>query len=223
MEQENDLFVVNDNEYEEAPAHSESDEEPVGSVEDLIPLCVKRHKGPLISTATFGYDIEEMSKRPWSQPGAKLSDYFNYGFDETTWRLYCAMQKDGEASLLQKAQETLQKLKISVQGETAEQPDAFNPNAYNQYGNNDYQRGNFRQPGNRMSAYKTKMCQSFLEGNCPHGDNCNFAHGEHDLRTNTNTMDNMRGNYGAPYNFPQAVQPDDYRTTKRYRREGDQF
>ncbi|KAI9596553.1 Fip1 motif-domain-containing protein, partial [Syncephalis fuscata] len=31
--------------------------------------------------------------RPWRKPGADLTDYFNYGFDESTWRMYCARQK----------------------------------------------------------------------------------------------------------------------------------
>ncbi|MES1914289.1 MAG: hypothetical protein MHM6MM_006380, partial [Cercozoa sp. M6MM] len=30
--------------------------------------------------------------RPWAAPGADPTDYFNYGFDEHTWRQYCLRQ-----------------------------------------------------------------------------------------------------------------------------------
>lgn len=29
------------------------------------------------------------SSRPWRKPGADITDYFNYGFDEFTWASYC--------------------------------------------------------------------------------------------------------------------------------------
>ncbi|KAI7908271.1 Fip1 motif-domain-containing protein, partial [Cokeromyces recurvatus] len=31
--------------------------------------------------------------KPWRKPGADITDYFNYGFNEITWRAYCAKQK----------------------------------------------------------------------------------------------------------------------------------
>lgn len=30
--------------------------------------------------------------KPWRQPGARTSDWFNYGFTEETWRAYCRKQ-----------------------------------------------------------------------------------------------------------------------------------
>jgi pre-mRNA 3'-end-processing factor FIP1 len=41
----------------------------------------------------FEYDIENMTDKPWNKPGADITDYFNYGFNETTWGEYCNMQK----------------------------------------------------------------------------------------------------------------------------------
>ncbi|XP_060722772.1 pre-mRNA 3'-end-processing factor FIP1 isoform X2 [Tachysurus vachellii] len=32
---------------------------------------------------------EELEEKPWRKPGANLSDYFNYGFNEDTWKSYC--------------------------------------------------------------------------------------------------------------------------------------
>lgn len=33
-----------------------------------------------------------MVEKPWQKPGADISDYFNYGFDERTWRMYVQKQ-----------------------------------------------------------------------------------------------------------------------------------
>lgn len=30
--------------------------------------------------------------KPWNQPGANRSDYFNYHLDETTWKMYMIQQ-----------------------------------------------------------------------------------------------------------------------------------
>ncbi|CAL8271172.1 unnamed protein product, partial [Arctogadus glacialis] len=35
-------------------------------------------------------DIEE---KPWRKPGADISEYFNYGFNEDTWKAYCGKQR----------------------------------------------------------------------------------------------------------------------------------
>ena len=31
--------------------------------------------------------------KPWRKPGADVTDYFNYGFNEVTWRMYCLRQR----------------------------------------------------------------------------------------------------------------------------------
>ncbi|XP_028314291.1 pre-mRNA 3'-end-processing factor FIP1 isoform X2 [Gouania willdenowi] len=38
-------------------------------------------------------EIESFEEKPWRKPGADLSDYFNYGFNEDTWKAYCEKQK----------------------------------------------------------------------------------------------------------------------------------
>lgn len=37
-------------------------------------------------------DIDSIEDKQWRKPGADISDYFNYGFTEDTWRLYCQKQ-----------------------------------------------------------------------------------------------------------------------------------
>ena len=40
----------------------------------------------------FEYDISSMEDKPWRKPGADLTDWFNYGFNEETWQAYCQKQ-----------------------------------------------------------------------------------------------------------------------------------
>lgn len=37
--------------------------------------------------------ISTFEDRPWCLPGADITDYFNYGFNEDTWSLYCERQR----------------------------------------------------------------------------------------------------------------------------------
>ena len=39
------------------------------------------------------YSLEAVEDKPWRKPGADISDYFNYGFNEDTWNAYCERQK----------------------------------------------------------------------------------------------------------------------------------
>ncbi|ELQ74274.1 Polyadenylation factor I complex, subunit FIP1 [Trachipleistophora hominis] len=41
----------------------------------------------------FEFEIDTIEDKPWRRPGADITDYFNYGFDEHTWKLYCAKQR----------------------------------------------------------------------------------------------------------------------------------
>ncbi|XP_071539771.1 uncharacterized protein [Panulirus ornatus] len=39
------------------------------------------------------FNIADLEDKPWRKPGADISDYFNYGFNEETWFKYCERQK----------------------------------------------------------------------------------------------------------------------------------
>jgi pre-mRNA 3'-end-processing factor FIP1 len=41
----------------------------------------------------FDVDLDAFEDRPWRKPGADLTDYFNFGFNEQTWKAYCMKQK----------------------------------------------------------------------------------------------------------------------------------
>jgi pre-mRNA 3'-end-processing factor FIP1 len=48
---------------------------------------------PIMST-DFDADFTGENAKPWRRPGADITDFFNYGFDEFTWASYCLKQKD---------------------------------------------------------------------------------------------------------------------------------
>ncbi|KAK9238378.1 Fip1 motif-domain-containing protein [Lipomyces kononenkoae] len=37
-------------------------------------------------------DLDSLEDKPWRKPGADITDYFNYGFDEFSWTTYCLRQ-----------------------------------------------------------------------------------------------------------------------------------
>lgn len=83
----------------------DSDEEGGGvqvTIRRLEPTekpAARQGKLDLDATATindkpiYDLDLAQMEDRPWKKPGADIADYFNYGFTEETWNLYCERQK----------------------------------------------------------------------------------------------------------------------------------
>ncbi|OMH85413.1 Pre-mRNA polyadenylation factor FIP1 [Zancudomyces culisetae] len=47
----------------------------------------------LQETGLYDYDAGMGTERPWREPGADITDWFNFGFTEQTWHLYCVKQK----------------------------------------------------------------------------------------------------------------------------------
>ncbi|KAJ1560971.1 pre-mRNA 3-end-processing factor fip1l1, partial [Cladochytrium tenue] len=59
--------------------------------------------GQLDGRDVFDADLDSLEDKPWRRPGADLTDYFNFGFNEPTWRAYCAKQKQiREEMMMQK-------------------------------------------------------------------------------------------------------------------------
>ncbi|CAM9326449.1 unnamed protein product [Sphacelaria rigidula] len=42
--------------------------------------------------SAFDVDIDGMEEQPWRHPGVDVADFFNYGFTEESWRVYCEKQ-----------------------------------------------------------------------------------------------------------------------------------
>lgn len=37
----------------------------------------------------FDVDIDGFEEKPWKYPGVDMSDFFNFGFNEDSWKDYC--------------------------------------------------------------------------------------------------------------------------------------
>ncbi|CAB3370043.1 Hypothetical predicted protein [Cloeon dipterum] len=49
--------------------------------------------GTINGVPAHEFNLDSMEDKPWRMPGADITDYFNYGFNEDTWRAYCEKQK----------------------------------------------------------------------------------------------------------------------------------
>ncbi|KAF8323805.1 hypothetical protein DL93DRAFT_2069827 [Clavulina sp. PMI_390] len=50
--------------------------------------------GTYSGTSIFDVDMQNLDQKGWRKPGADLSDWFNYGFDEISWEAYCVRKRD---------------------------------------------------------------------------------------------------------------------------------
>ncbi|UYV81037.1 hypothetical protein LAZ67_19002593 [Cordylochernes scorpioides] len=44
--------------------------------------------GSINGIALYEFNLDSLEDKPWRKPGADITDYFNYGFNEDTWRSY---------------------------------------------------------------------------------------------------------------------------------------
>jgi len=49
--------------------------------------------GIINGVSALEFSIDGIEDKPWRKPGADITDYFNYGFTEETWRAYTERQK----------------------------------------------------------------------------------------------------------------------------------
>jgi hypothetical protein len=89
----------------EGEEQKEEEEEGEEEEEDYIPTIILNHDK--INTVFLNHgrrgirpnknndmvDISTLKKKPWSEPGADRTHYFNYGFNEETWKIYVEKQK----------------------------------------------------------------------------------------------------------------------------------
>ncbi|KAI9123168.1 hypothetical protein K1719_006057 [Acacia pycnantha] len=68
----------------------------------LNPLMVQCEYGLYLPWhwGIFDVNIDTLEEKPWRTPGVDITDYFNFGFDENTWKHYCAsLERLWEASM----------------------------------------------------------------------------------------------------------------------------
>ena len=51
-----------------------------------VTLCLG--VGNINGKPVIDFDIDSMKDKPWLKKGENISDYFNYGFTEDTWKVY---------------------------------------------------------------------------------------------------------------------------------------
>ncbi|KAM9314175.1 pre-mRNA 3'-end-processing factor FIP1 isoform 3-T3 [Pholidichthys leucotaenia] len=66
---------------------------PYGQVSTKLKGVDLDAPGNINGVPVLEVDMESFEEKPWRKPGADLSDYFNYGFNEDTWKAYCEKQK----------------------------------------------------------------------------------------------------------------------------------
>lgn len=66
---------------------------PYGQVSTKLKGVDLDAPGSINGIPVLEVDVESFEEKPWRKPGADLSDYFNYGFNEDTWKAYCEKQK----------------------------------------------------------------------------------------------------------------------------------
>jgi hypothetical protein len=76
-------------------------------------------------TDPYVFDSELFMERPWRKPGADMTDWFNYGFNEDTWQAYCNKQQQ------LRRQNAMQGSNIQVPRRQNPKPQTPNPKASN--------------------------------------------------------------------------------------------
>ncbi|XP_046900828.1 pre-mRNA 3'-end-processing factor FIP1 [Hypomesus transpacificus] len=66
---------------------------PYGQVGTKLKGVDLEAAGSINGVPVLEVEMESFEEKPWRKPGADLSDYFNYGFNEDTWKAYCEKQK----------------------------------------------------------------------------------------------------------------------------------
>jgi hypothetical protein len=55
-------------------------------------VSIQTPSGPAANTRVYDIEMDTVLDKPWRKPGADVTDYFNYGFNEDSWRQYCKLQ-----------------------------------------------------------------------------------------------------------------------------------
>ncbi|XP_049444507.1 pre-mRNA 3'-end-processing factor FIP1 [Epinephelus fuscoguttatus] len=86
---------------ENSPEYQETDDERMYAVGSSNPVECSTVDN------TYGLDTDALDnnqavpvrkEKPWRKPGADITDYFNYGFDEESWNAYCKKHAKARAA-----------------------------------------------------------------------------------------------------------------------------
>lgn len=126
IEEKNEIMNENLMEIENSPlmssqlSHHQEEKKSKGPHVDplllkLMNISEQSTLGTTIDNECFDFDIENVIDKPWNAPNADITDYFNYGFEEESWRDYCMAQIKMRMILKQKHENKLQKEQLLKQ------------------------------------------------------------------------------------------------------------
>lgn len=102
----------------------------------------------------------------------------------------------------------------------------YNNNNYNGYGNNNGYGDNSGGYRKNYSNHKTVSCKFFERGDCKNGDNCNYAHGDGELKQpqrNFDTNENYTNPQGQDQGQGQGQLPgEQYQQTRSFRNQNNE-
>jgi pre-mRNA 3'-end-processing factor FIP1 len=67
---------------------------PVATAPPSHPQLDLETPGVIDGRSILEYDLNALSEKNWRRPGADISDWFNYGFDEVSWEAYCYRRRE---------------------------------------------------------------------------------------------------------------------------------
>jgi len=74
------------------PIKTKSGLRGIGDMIPEQPVPVDANGQRITFPSVYDVDIDALPEKPWKNPMADPSDWFNYGFDEDSWRAYCQRQ-----------------------------------------------------------------------------------------------------------------------------------
>ncbi|KAG7801766.1 hypothetical protein KL944_002834 [Ogataea haglerorum] len=92
-------FIIGASESKAVAVDDKAKEQPAaGAAQASVPIFTQTTGLDINQVASYEgqpitqLSLEELKEKPWRLPGADISDYFNYGFDELSWLAYCSKQ-----------------------------------------------------------------------------------------------------------------------------------
>ena len=67
---------------------------PVATAPPSHPQIDPDAVGMLDGRSILEFDLNALAEKDWRRPGADISDWFNYGFDEISWEAYCYRRRE---------------------------------------------------------------------------------------------------------------------------------
>ncbi|KAH3663864.1 hypothetical protein OGAPHI_005267 [Ogataea philodendri] len=92
-------FIIGSSESKPVAVEEKPKDEPVaGTQQPSVPIFTQTTGLDVNQVASYNgqpitqLSLDELNEKPWRLPGADISDYFNFGFDELSWLAYCSKQ-----------------------------------------------------------------------------------------------------------------------------------